>query len=83
MLPGSVSVADGTCVSECGDGFFADGISRECEPCHRSCVTCVGYSYKDCTGCKNSLQLSNGQCLNPTNSLPAGKFWRGKLKQVL
>ncbi|XP_021397203.2 proprotein convertase subtilisin/kexin type 5 isoform X2 [Lonchura striata] len=76
-------LSDGTCVSECGDGFFADGVSRECEPCHRSCVTCVGYSYKDCTGCKNSFQLSNGQCLNPTNSLPAGKFWRDRNRKLL
>uniref|UniRef100_A0A8C0UM26 Proprotein convertase subtilisin/kexin type 5-like n=1 Tax=Cyanistes caeruleus TaxID=156563 RepID=A0A8C0UM26_CYACU len=74
---------NGTCVSECGDGFFADGISRECEPCHRSCATCVGYSYKNCTGCKNSFQLSHGQCLNPRNALPAGKFRSGKLKQIL
>lgn len=83
LLTGSVSIADGTCVSECGDGFFADVVSRECEPCHRSCVTCVGYSYKNCTGCKNSFQLSHGQCLNPGNSLPVRKLWSGKLKQVL
>ncbi|KAM6289408.1 proprotein convertase subtilisin/kexin type 5-like [Aegotheles albertisi] len=75
MMPGSDSVAGGTCVSECGDGFFTDDSSRECEPCHRSCATCVGYSYENCTGCKNSFQLSHGQCLNPRNSSPKGKFW--------
>ncbi|KFP66141.1 Proprotein convertase subtilisin/kexin type 5, partial [Cariama cristata] len=68
-------LSDGTCVSECGDGFFTDDISRECEPCHRSCATCVGYSYDNCTGCKTSFQLSHGQCLNPRNSPPNGKFW--------
>lgn len=83
MLPCSVSIADGTCVSECRDGFFADVVSRECEPCHRSCVTCVGYSYKHCTACKATFQLSHGECLKPGNFLPSGKFWSGKLKQIL
>ncbi|XP_009067528.1 PREDICTED: proprotein convertase subtilisin/kexin type 5-like [Acanthisitta chloris] len=70
MTLGSVSVAGGTCVSECGDGFFTDDILRECKPCHRSCATCVGYSYKNCTGCKTGFQLFHGQCLNPRNSPP-------------
>ncbi|KFV18851.1 Proprotein convertase subtilisin/kexin type 5, partial [Tauraco erythrolophus] len=71
-------LSGGTCVDECGDGFFTDDISRECEPCHRSCATCVGYSYEDCTGCKNSFQLARGQCLNPRNYPPSGKFWNEK-----
>lgn len=82
MMTGSVAVAGDTCVSECGDGFFTDDISRECEPCHWSCATCVGYSYENCTGCKNNFQLSHGQCLNPRNSPPNGKFWSGKLQQI-
>ncbi|XP_057288919.1 proprotein convertase subtilisin/kexin type 5 isoform X1 [Pezoporus wallicus] len=65
----------GTCVSVCGNGFFTDDVSRECEPCHRSCAMCVGYSYENCTGCRNSFQLSHGRCLSPRNSQPSGKFW--------
>ncbi|NWX95910.1 PCSK5 convertase, partial [Nothoprocta ornata] len=72
----------GVCVSECGAGFFKDSISRECEACHKSCATCVGYSYKDCTACRNNLQLSRGQCLNPRNVLPDGTFWSGAKTQV-
>uniref|UniRef100_A0A8C6ZU05 Proprotein convertase subtilisin/kexin type 5 n=1 Tax=Nothoprocta perdicaria TaxID=30464 RepID=A0A8C6ZU05_NOTPE len=72
----------GVCVSECGAGFFKDSISRECEACHKSCATCVGYSYKDCTTCRNNLQLSRGQCLNPRNVRPDGKFWSGAKTQV-
>nr|XP_009671309.1 PREDICTED: proprotein convertase subtilisin/kexin type 5-like [Struthio camelus australis] len=68
----------GICVSECGAGFFRDDISRECEACHRSCAMCVGYSYENCTGCKNNFQLSCGQCLNPRNVPPNGKFWSAK-----
>lgn len=83
MMSGTVFVADGTCVTECGDGFFTDDISRECEPCHRNCATCVGYSYQNCTGCKNGFQLFRGQCLNPRNSPPSGEFWSGKLQQIL
>ncbi|XP_064032778.1 proprotein convertase subtilisin/kexin type 5 isoform X1 [Pogoniulus pusillus] len=70
------------CVTECEDGFFTDDISRECEPCHQSCATCVGYSYKNCTACKNSFHLSHGQCLNPRNSLPSGKFWNDAKKRL-
>ncbi|XP_017941456.2 proprotein convertase subtilisin/kexin type 5 isoform X4 [Manacus vitellinus] len=76
-------LSGGTCVSECGDGFFADDISRECEPCHRNCATCVGYSYENCTGCKNSFQLSHGQCLNPRNSQSVGKFWSHAKRKLL
>ncbi|XP_051499578.1 proprotein convertase subtilisin/kexin type 5 isoform X2 [Apus apus] len=75
-------LSDGTCVTECGDGFFTDDVSRECEPCHRSCATCVGYSYENCTGCKNSFQLSHGHCLNPRNSPPSGKFWSDENKKL-
>ncbi|XP_068278360.1 proprotein convertase subtilisin/kexin type 5 isoform X1 [Nyctibius grandis] len=75
-------LSGGTCVSECGDGFFTDDISRECEPCHRSCATCVGYSYENCTRCKTSFQLSHGQCLNPRNSPPSGKFWSDAEKKL-
>ncbi|XP_038025774.1 proprotein convertase subtilisin/kexin type 5 isoform X1 [Anas platyrhynchos] len=70
------------CVTECGEGFFNDDMFRECEPCHRSCKTCVGYSYKNCTGCKKDFQLSNGECLNPRNYQPTGKFWDDENKQL-
>ncbi|NXE56364.1 PCSK5 convertase, partial [Casuarius casuarius] len=72
----------GTCVSECGAGFFRDDISRECEACHRSCATCVGYSYEECTACKSNFQLSRGQCLNPRNVPPNGKFWSEAKKEL-
>ncbi|XP_035165789.1 proprotein convertase subtilisin/kexin type 5-like [Oxyura jamaicensis] len=75
MMLDSVSVAGDICVTECGKGFFNDDMFRECEPCHRSCKTCVGYSYKNCTECRKDFLLSNGQCLNPRNYQPIGKFW--------
>lgn len=54
---------DGDCVEDCGEGFFADRESRDCEPCHAACRTCGGPQYDDCDSCRDGLKLKDGECL--------------------
>lgn len=39
------------CVSECGNGTYADAASRQCLNCAAPCLTCYGGSVKDCKEC--------------------------------
>lgn len=54
---------DGECVDHCGEGFFVDEETGECEPCHRRCRTCGGPRYDDCDSCEDGSLLKNGGCL--------------------
>ncbi|KAM9391469.1 uncharacterized protein KZ484_002947 [Pholidichthys leucotaenia] len=54
---------DGGCVDHCGEDFFVDEESRECELCHRNCRTCRGPRFEDCDTCKEGFTLKNGECL--------------------
>lgn len=56
--------SDGRCVDDCGEGFFMDQESRDCEPCHAACLTCGGPQYDDCDSCREGLKLKDGQCLD-------------------
>jgi len=52
-----------TCV--CDIGFYDDGTSENCQPCHKSCESCAGPLKSDCTSCKTSNQryLSTTECI--------------------
>lgn len=56
----------GACVEDCGEGFFADRETRDCEPCHAACRTCGGPRYDDCDSCRDGLKLKDGECLERT-----------------
>ncbi|ETE68280.1 Proprotein convertase subtilisin/kexin type 5, partial [Ophiophagus hannah] len=70
----------GTCVRDCGAGFYKDEITEECEPCYKTCKTCRGVYYNDCTSCQGNLQLLHGKCVNHQHKGKHGKFWNKKLK---
>ncbi|ESU40416.1 Variant-specific surface protein [Giardia duodenalis] len=48
------SAGTGTCVAadECGDGTYADVLSKECKACHGDCAARTGTLETDCTKCK-------------------------------
>uniref|UniRef100_H3D124 Proprotein convertase subtilisin/kexin type 5b n=1 Tax=Tetraodon nigroviridis TaxID=99883 RepID=H3D124_TETNG len=56
-------VLDGVCVADCGEGFFVDQESRDCEPCHAACRACGGPRYDDCDSCREGSKLKDGECL--------------------
>uniref|UniRef100_A0ACB8ES17 Uncharacterized protein n=1 Tax=Sphaerodactylus townsendi TaxID=933632 RepID=A0ACB8ES17_9SAUR len=70
----------GKCVNDCGVGFYSDEITAECEPCHRTCATCEGFNYNDCTSCKGTLELFHGKCVKPRSKQTDGKFWNERQK---
>lgn len=51
----------GACVDDCGEGFFVDRETRDCEPCHTACRTCGGPRYEDCDSCRDGLKLRDGE----------------------
>lgn len=55
--------SDGVCVADCGEGFFVDQESRDCEPCHAACRACGGPRYDDCDSCREGSKLKDGECL--------------------
>lgn len=55
--------SDGNCVEDCGEGFFMDQESRDCEPCHAACRACGGPRYDDCDSCREGSKLRDGECL--------------------
>ncbi|XP_048360333.1 proprotein convertase subtilisin/kexin type 5-like [Sphaerodactylus townsendi] len=75
-----VYALDGKCVNDCGVGFYSDEITAECEPCHRTCATCEGFNYNDCTSCKGTLELFHGKCVKPRSKQTDGKFWNERQK---
>lgn len=52
-------------MEDCGEGFFADRESRDCERCHAACRACGGPRYDDCDSCRDGLKLKDGECLEP------------------
>lgn len=39
-----------TCLSDCGDGYYKEGITRKCYECDKSCLKCTGPFNNDCLG---------------------------------
>nr|XP_060465618.1 proprotein convertase subtilisin/kexin type 5-like [Panthera onca] len=65
----------GTCVRNCGPGFYGDPETGECEPCHRACETCTGFGHQQCRTCREGLQLRQGTCVGPAQTPVEGEFW--------
>ncbi|XP_032772670.1 extracellular matrix protein FRAS1 [Rattus rattus] len=53
---------DGTCISECPHGYYADTTGR-CKVCHVSCASCSGPAAAHCTACVHPQVLRQGHCL--------------------
>uniref|UniRef100_F1M3H3 Fraser extracellular matrix complex subunit 1 n=1 Tax=Rattus norvegicus TaxID=10116 RepID=F1M3H3_RAT len=53
---------DGTCISECPRGYYADATGR-CKVCHVSCASCSGPAAAHCTACVHPQVLRQGHCL--------------------
>ncbi|XP_055469807.1 proprotein convertase subtilisin/kexin type 5 isoform X3 [Psammomys obesus] len=68
-------LSGGSCVQDCGRGFYGDQALGTCEPCHRACETCTGLGYNQCSSCQEGLQLRNGTCVWPTWSQVESKVW--------
>lgn len=67
---------DGSCVRDCGQGFYIDEINRECDTCYRTCESCTGPDYDECATCKADFLLKNDKCVNPSaKEPPPGKYW--------
>lgn len=74
---------DGECVDHCGEGFFVDEETRDCEPCHRACRTCGGPQYDDCDSCEDGVTLKDGECLEGRQlSLCPEKHFRNSTANV-
>ncbi|XP_045392852.1 extracellular matrix organizing protein FRAS1 isoform X1 [Lemur catta] len=59
--PEGTVLHNGTCVSECPGGFYADAEGR-CRGCHDSCAGCSGPSAVQCTACAAPRALRQGRC---------------------
>ncbi|XP_076025577.1 proprotein convertase subtilisin/kexin type 5-like, partial [Genypterus blacodes] len=59
---------------------YVDEESQDCEPCHRSCLTCGGPRFDDCDSCEEGLQLKHTECLEDAMfaSCPEKKFRNGE-----
>ncbi|XP_006996032.2 proprotein convertase subtilisin/kexin type 5 isoform X1 [Peromyscus maniculatus bairdii] len=69
-------LSGGSCVQDCGPGFYGDQELGECEPCHRACETCTGPGNHQCSRCQEGLQLWRGACIWPTRPQGGeGRFW--------
>ncbi|XP_056379292.1 proprotein convertase subtilisin/kexin type 5 isoform X1 [Hyla sarda] len=69
---------DGVCVTDCGLGFYADDVDRECDSCFRTCDVCTGPAYDECTTCKPNFQFQNGKCVSSSGHYirgPPGSYW--------
>ena len=56
-----------SCLSDCGDRFYGDSISKECRGCHTTCLRCSGPNANQCTSCNPSSMnrfFYQGECLN-------------------
>ncbi|XP_048188146.1 proprotein convertase subtilisin/kexin type 5 isoform X4 [Perognathus longimembris pacificus] len=74
-------LSGGSCVQECGPGFYSDQEVGTCEPCHQTCETCKGFGYDECTSCGDRLQLWLGMCMPPAPAQVEDKFWNDVSKQ--
>uniref|UniRef100_H3C0R6 SPC3 n=1 Tax=Tetraodon nigroviridis TaxID=99883 RepID=H3C0R6_TETNG len=72
---GRFLTTQGTCVSECPEGFFASGVSGACEACPPGCSRCV--DAHSCVGCQSTLLLQDGRCVSEcVGADPAGRECR-------
>ena len=51
------------CVVTCPDGKWENVPTKECDPCHGTCLTCDGPNNTDCLTCANGTFRLNGECL--------------------
>lgn len=63
-----VFLENGTCVDQCGTGFFAMGTAAVCTSCIEPCAGCVGTA-TNCTSCLNNVTLKffnsvTGSCVS-------------------
>ncbi|XP_032146778.1 proprotein convertase subtilisin/kexin type 5 isoform X1 [Sapajus apella] len=65
----------GSCVRQCGPGFYGDQEMGECERCHQACETCTGPGRDECSSCPEGLQPLRGMCVRATQTQVEGKFW--------
>ena len=49
------------CETRCPYGYYPD-TSMTCQPCDKSCATCNGPHYYQCTGCNSEYYLSYNEC---------------------
>ena len=61
-LPPAAVRGVGRCALNCPTGFFTDRVRRECLPCHRGCLTCVGPRDADCTSCRTHPCMDQKTC---------------------
>lgn len=69
----------GSCVKNCGPGFYSNPEMGECEPCHQACETCTGLGHNQCSSCRGGLQLLHGTCVRPARTQVEGSFWNGNV----
>ncbi len=50
------NLTSNTCV--CNNGFYDDGASISCQPCHFSCAKCNGPNNNNCTTCNAAHKRS-------------------------
>ncbi|KAI4573512.1 hypothetical protein MJT46_004752 [Ovis ammon polii x Ovis aries] len=65
----------GSCVRNCGPGFYGDPEMGDCEPCHQACETCTGLGHNQCSSCQEGLQLLRGTCVRHDQPQEEGSFW--------
>ena len=46
------------CLPNCPNGFYNDGFTLTCTPCHSACSTCYGASISNCKGCSKQTQAT-------------------------
>lgn len=76
-LPALYSHVGGSCVRNCGPGFYGDPEMGDCEPCHQACETCTGLGHNQCSSCQEGLQLLRGTCVRHNQTQEEGSFWNG------
>ncbi|XP_043235224.1 furin-like protease 1 [Amphibalanus amphitrite] len=62
-------LSEGSCVTDCPPGRYADRDRAACQPCHYTCAECDGPNDYQCSGCHGDATLTSGplgarSCLN-------------------
>lgn len=53
------------CQLDCGQGYFYNTVSNQCELCHPTCKTCsTSSTATSCITCLNGKEKMNGLCVN-------------------
>eukprot|EP00732_Lithocolla_globosa_P000524 Lithocolla_globosa_v1_NODE_168_length_5520_cov_7.529003.p2 type:complete len:326 gc:universal NODE_168_length_5520_cov_7.529003:4500-3523(-) len=65
--------SDASCQITCEDGYFANELTRVCEPCHPTCSTCMGPGGDKCIRCITGLQRINDDA-DGVCECPSGEF---------